>query len=188
MTRRRITGLVEVALWTIGASALFAVGYAWSSAQTAQLRGAEELRELIQAPPKQPRDMREGSLVGQLDIPRLHLSAVVFDGTSESTLDRGVGHLSTSAQPDADGNIVLAAHRDTFFRPLRGVRRGDAITLITPHRELHYRVRSTEIVEPSDLTVIQPTTNDTLTLITCYPFSFIGAAPQRFIVHADPVQ
>jgi len=185
---RRIASWLEIALWTIGVSALFVVGYAWSDAREAQLHGAQELQELMLSPTEQPVDLHEGSLVGQVEVERLHLSAVIFEGTGARTLDRGVGHLTSSAQPNADGNVVLAAHRDTFFRPLRDIRAGDAITVTTPQGERRYRVRSTEIVYPTDVSVIRPTTDETLTLITCYPFSYVGAAPQRFIVHADPAQ
>jgi sortase A len=112
---------------------------------------------------------------------------VIFEGTSERTLELGVGHLTASSRPETAGNVVLAAHRDTFFRPLRDVHQGDAITVTTPRGERTYQVRSTEVVQPTDVSVIRPTAHDTLTLITCYPFNFVGAAPERFIVHAEPV-
>ena len=132
--------------------------------------------------------MREGALVGHIEIGRIGLSAVIFEGTSEGTLDLGVGHLTSSVTPDRKGNVVLAAHRDTFFRPLRSIEVGDAITLTTPQGRFYDKVESTEVVKPTEVSVIQPTRDATLTLITCYPFAFLGAAPERFIVHASPAR
>jgi sortase A len=114
----------------------------------------------------------------------LALSAVVFEGTSDDTLLRGVGHLQGSAQPGAPGNLVLAGHRDTFFRPLRDIHPGDSITVTSAGREFKYIVQSTEIVNPDATEVLQPGNGSNLTLITCYPFSYIGNAPKRFIVTA----
>jgi sortase A len=125
--------------------------------------------------------------VGRIDIPRLDLSAVVFEGTSDGTLARGVGHLSGSAGPGERGNLVLAGHRDTFFRELRNIRQGDAVNIMGPEGEFEYQVESTAIVEPDETEVLKPRGGATLTLITCYPFRYIGNAPERFIVRATKV-
>ncbi|MEO5925216.1 MAG: class D sortase [Bryobacteraceae bacterium] len=181
----RAVGWIEAGLWALGTSALFVVGYVWSDARDAQQHGAQELRELILTPSLPRPASHEGSLVGRVEIARLNISAMIFEGTSERTLDRGVGHLTSSAKPEGSGNVVLAAHRDTFFRPLQSVRVGDGIVVTTPQGQHRYEVKSTEIVQPTNVSVIQPTSENTLTLITCYPFTFVGAAPERFIVHAD---
>jgi len=126
----------------------------------------------------------DGASIGEIQISRLGLRAIVVQGESAPVLRRGVGHLSDTALPGEVGNVVLAGHRDTFFRPLSGVRAGDSITLKTRDGEFEYLVESTSVVAPSAIQVLEPTGGRTLTLITCYPFSYIGAAPNRFIVHA----
>jgi sortase A len=109
---------------------------------------------------------------------------MVVQGESAPILRHGVGHLSDTALPGDVGNVVLAGHRDTFFRPLSGVRAGDSIALKTRDGEFEYLVESTSVVAPGAVEVLEPTAGRTLTLITCYPFSYIGAAPNRFIVRA----
>ncbi len=108
----------------------------------------------------------------------------MFEGTSDDTLARGVGHLHGSAAPGQIGNLVLAGHRDTFFRGLRDIRQGDQISVKAPDGDYQYSVDSTAIVQPTQTEVVRPTDDATLTLITCYPFNYIGSAPERFIVHA----
>jgi sortase A len=126
-----------------------------------------------------------GSLVGRIDIPRLGVSAIVREGDNTSTLRRSVGHVPQTAFPGEPGNSGLAGHRDTFFRGLRNARAGDRITVTTRDAVLRYVIRNTRVVEPDDVSVLKPTSGRTLTLVTCYPFSYIGAAPQRFIVQAE---
>ena len=123
--------------------------------------------------------------IGRLEIPRLGLSAVVVEGEDEKTLQLAVGHLPDTPLPWQGGNAVLAGHRDTFFRPLRRAQVGDAIRLVTAHGTFHYRVTRQTIVEPHELWVLNPPPSAALTLITCYPFDFVGPAPQRFVVHAE---
>ena len=125
--------------------------------------------------------------IGRLDIPRLDVAVVVMRGDDEATLSKAVGHLADTPLPWNGGNTALAGHRDTFFRPLQHVRAGDDIYLDTARGRFHYRVRRTVIVDPEDLWVLDPSANPTLTLITCYPFRYVGAAPKRFIVQADRV-
>jgi len=125
-----------------------------------------------------------GEPIGEIQIERIALSAVVVEGDSAPILRRAVGHLAGTALPGEAGNVVLAGHRDTFFRPLRRVQVGDAITLTTPGGVFEYVVESTAVVRATDVTVIRPTEQRTLTLVTCYPFGWLGPAPDRFIVRA----
>ena len=137
----------------------------------------------IVLPPALPAD----GLIGELEIPRLHLSAPVKAGDDDSVLDFSVGYLPDTPLPWMAGNSAFAAHRDRLFRPLEHIHQGDAITLSTPHGTLQYRVLRTLIVNPSDVWVLNPIPNVSLTLITCYPFSFVGHAPHRFIVQAEKI-
>ena len=123
--------------------------------------------------------------IGRLEIPRIGLSAVVMEGDDEHTLKVAVGHLPDTLLPWQDPNTALAGHRDTFFRPLRRLQSGDEIRLVTPHGTFRYRATRELIVEPDDLSVLDPSPTATLTLITCYPFDFVGSAPRRFVVHAE---
>jgi len=126
-------------------------------------------------------------LIGRIDIPRLSLSVIVMEGTSSKTLRRAAGHISGTALPGRPGNVGISGHRDTFFRPLRNIEPNDTITLTTTAGAYRYRVLSTRIVGPDDVTVLAPGENETLTLVTCYPFYFVGPAPRRFIVRAERV-
>lgn len=126
-----------------------------------------------------------GGLVGRVDIPRLGLGVIVIEGTSITTLRRAVGHISGTALPGQKGNIAISGHRDTFFRPLRDIEQNDIITLTTLAGEYRYRVVSTKVVDPTDLSVLNSSENEILTLVTCYPFYFVGPAPKRFIVRAE---
>lgn len=127
-------------------------------------------------------------LLGRMEIPRLGFSVMVAEGTKEATLRRAGGHIPGTSLPGQGGNVGIAGHRDTLFRPLRNIRQNDVITLTTLAGEYRYRVMSTEIVSPSDITVLQPEGHETLTLVTCYPFYFVGPAPDRFIVRAERVK
>jgi len=150
-----------------------------------QIKGNRELdRLLLNRQSVLRQSILEGSLVGRVEIPDLRLSAVIFEGTSDSVLDRGVGHLDDSALPGQPGNVVLAAHRDTFFRGLRNIHKGDVVRVTTPSGVRTYTVDSTEVVAPTQTSVMDPTPAPALTLITCYPFYYVGNAPKRFIVHA----
>ena len=120
--------------------------------------------------------------VGVLRIPAIELEAPIFDGTSETTLNRGIGRIEGTADVGAAGNLGLAAHRDGFFRGLKSVQVGDAIDVESLEGTMHYRITELVIVEPTDVHVLAPTDAATLTLVTCYPFYFIGEAPQRYIV------
>jgi sortase A len=127
-------------------------------------------------------------LLGRMEIPRLGVSVIVAEGINEATLQRAGGHIPGTSFPGQRGNIGIAGHRDTVFRPLRNIRQNDVITVTTLAGEYRYSVTSTEIVSPDDVTVLQSDGHEILTLVTCYPFYFIGPAPDRFIVRAKRVK
>jgi sortase A len=182
--------IVERLLFVVAAVAL--VSYAGvrieASREQAALAGElERSRATLQTPgrrvvggtPPAPH-----ALIGRIDVPRLELSALAREGVDTRTLRGSAGHVPGSALPGETGNAAFAAHRDSFFRPLRGVRRGDEIAITTPHGEYRYVVSGTRIVDPEDVSVLRASSDPTLTLVTCYPFDFVGSAPQRFIVTA----
>jgi len=193
---RRATRL---AAWVLLATGLIALGYAAYVVADAHAYQATERKRFEQARNNAvvvPHSntvtaLPEGEVIGEIQIRRLGLTAVVAQGESAATLQRAVGHLSDTALPGELGNVVLAGHRDTFFRPLKGVRPGDAITLKTQEGDFEYLVESSAVVRPSNIQVLEPTGGRTLTLITCFPFSYVGSAPDRFIVRArqrEPVR
>ncbi len=180
-----------VARWTqrmLFAAGFVILGYCGAdliNSRIQQIQGNRELdRLLLSRPAISKKKIPEGGLVGRVEIPNLRLSAVVFQGTNDSVLARGVGHLDDSALPGQPGNVVLAAHRDTFFRSLRNIQKGDVVRVTTPSGARTYTVESTEVVAPDETSVMDPTPKPTLTLITCFPFYYVGSAPKRFIVHA----
>ncbi len=127
------------------------------------------------------------ALFARIAIPRLNVKAIVREGTDESTLRRAVGHVPGTAKPGDEGNVGLAGHRDSFFRPLHDVRRDDRIVVETLKATYEYVVDSIKIVGPDDVSVLAPTKEPSLTLVTCYPFHYVGNAPRRFIVRARQV-
>ena len=120
-----------------------------------------------------------------LRIPKVHLEVPVLEGTDELVLNRGVGHIAGTAFPGEQGNTGIAGHRDGFFRALKDVGPGDTIELLTPEHRDTYVVDQVVLVDPSDVSVLQPRSVSSLTLVTCYPFYYVGSAPQRYIVHAS---
>jgi len=128
---------------------------------------------------------RMGAPLAVLSIPRLRLEVPVFEGTDELTLNRGAGRIVGTAQLGERGNIGIAAHRDGFFRSLKDVRPGDRVELAQLRHKFVYTVNNVSVVDPSDVTVLQARPQPSLTLVTCYPFYFIGDAPQRYIVRAS---
>ena len=136
----------------------------------------------VKAPPM-PKST--GAVFARLLIPKIQLDVVVVEGTSRKALLVGPGHLSNTVVPGQPGNSVLAGHRDTFFRRLAELGRGDAIDLSRAGKEYRYRVTRTQIVDPTSTEVLQSTPGYHLILITCYPFHYLGPAPKRFIVFAD---
>jgi sortase A len=123
--------------------------------------------------------------IAVLSIPRLALTAPVFDGTDDLTLDRGLGRVDGTGRPGGEHNLGIAGHRDGFFRGLKDIRQGDVIEIERADGKDIYVVESTTIVDPSDVSVLEPGAKPSLTLITCYPFYFVGDAPSRFIVKAS---
>jgi len=119
-----------------------------------------------------------------LRIPKVGIEAPVLEGTSDWTLNRGVGHIEDTAQPGANGNVGIAGHRDGFFRALKDITAGDLLEIETRAGVAQYRVERQWIVDPDDVSVLDPTPLPSVTLVTCYPFYFVGSAPQRFIVRA----
>ena len=129
----------------------------------------------------------EGSSLGQIRISQINLTAMIQEGTGEETLQRAVGHVQGTSLPGQRGNIALAGHRDTFFRGLGQIRLGDEITLTTYSGSYRYQVESTKVVEPEETEVLDASADDILTLVTCYPFNYVGSAPKRFIVVARKI-
>jgi sortase A len=123
-----------------------------------------------------------GEQIGDLTIPRLSKSFPIYQGTDEQTLKKGVGHFPKSALPGEKNNSVLSGHRDTVFRGLKDVKINDVVIVTTEAGEFLYKIRKTRIVDADDRTVMTPKPRDILTLTTCYPFYFIGDAPQRYII------
>jgi LPXTG-site transpeptidase (sortase) family protein len=134
-----------------------------------------------------PHPVTTGDAIGEMKIPRIGLETIVVQGESSRILHRAVGHLLETAMPGQPGNVALAEHRDGFFRPSKDIRLGDAISLDTLDGEFVYRVESTAVVSPSAVQVLKATRENTLTLVTCYPFYYVGSAPKRFIVHARQI-
>ena len=125
-----------------------------------------------------------GSVIGRIEIPSLNLSTMILEGDGERQLRLGAGHLPGTVLPGERGNVVIAAHRDTFFRPLRKISRNDEITLTTLSGSFRYVVESVEITNPQNTAILQASAKPELSLVTCYPFYLVGSAPDRFIVHA----
>jgi sortase A len=139
------------------------------------------------APAARPRPAK-GSTIGRLEIPRLGVSAIIRTGSDARTLQLAVGHIPGTAFPGEEGNVGLAGHRDTFFRRLRDIRNDDEIRLTTSDGVFNYRVERTSVVKPKDVWVLKRTEYPALTLVTCYPFTYIGNAPERFIVRATRLE
>jgi sortase A len=125
--------------------------------------------------------------LGEIELTRIGVAALILEGTDARTLRRAVGHIHGTAFPGQPGNVAIAGHRDTFFRALRNVHLDDEITLATLNGSYRYRVDSIKVVGPEDTKVLDHSSDDILTLVTCYPFYFVGPAPRRFIVRAQRI-
>jgi len=128
-----------------------------------------------------------GSVLGRIEIGRIGIAVIIVEGTNGRTLRRAVGHVPGTALPGERGNVAITGHRDTFFRPLRNIREEDEVTLTTLNGTYRYRVDSMKVVEADDIEVLNDSDESILTLVTCYPFYFVGPAPKRFIVRAHRV-
>jgi sortase A len=175
----------------VGAGAICLLFVAWQTVRARTFFADETAAlEAVAAPPRTstlPTTLEPQTFIGTLTIDRLGFSAAVAEGETESTLGVAIGHLPDTPLPWLPGNSGLAGHRNTFFRPLEHVRLGDKVSLTTPYGEFRYHVRETLIVDPDDVWVLDPTVERMITLVTCYPFEYVGRAPQRFIVKADEV-
>ena len=176
----------------IGLLALSYVGFALLDARLYQAEQARRferaLKETNLARAESPGiAVSEGSPLGRIEISAVGLTAMILEGTDEGTLQRAVGHIRGTPLPGQRGNVALAGHRDTFFRGLRKIRVNDEITLTTLSGSYRYRVDSTKVVKPEETEVLEDDGDDILTLVTCYPFNFVGSAPSRFIVRARRV-
>jgi sortase A len=127
---------------------------------------------------------KEGDILGRIEIPRLGMKVVILEGTTSQTLRLGVGHIEGTALPGEAGNVALAGHRDTFFRGLKDIRASDEIQVQSATGIARYEVDTVRVVAPDDIEVLAPSAGAAITLVTCYPFHFIGPAPERFVVHA----
>jgi len=154
--------------------------------QAALSRELDDARAAAQGSsgPAAPVRLQARSLVGRIEVPRIKLSALAREGVDVRTLRGSVGHVPGTPLPGELGNSAFAAHRDTFFSPLKFIRAGDQIVITTPNGVHRYAVTGTKIVSPSDVSVLQSLPGRGLTLVTCYPFDYVGSAPKRFIVQA----
>jgi sortase A len=187
----RITRLTHILKWAqLGLFACAALllgycGFAVVDSLIVQRRESADLDRLLhdrravgEGTPRPPAAAKDG-LIGRIVIPRLLLSAVVLEGIDKSTLRRVVGHIPGTALPGQPGNVGLAGHRDTLFRPLKDLRVKDEIQFSTLDGDFRYLVESLRVVDPKNVGVLAPSSENMLTLVTCYPFFYIGAAPQR---------
>jgi sortase A len=197
MRARRVRRLFSYLLISGGALLLFLGGRDVVDSSMGQ---SEAQHEFLESPASKPSPFtssthgssvrphyptpRLGDAIAKLTIPRLEKGLYVVEGDGAQQLRRGPGHLNGTAMPGDIGNCIIAGHRDTHFRVLKDIRRGDEIVLQTRNGEYTYRVRTTQIVSPRDTQPLRPTKDAELHLVTCYPFYYVGSAPKRFIVNA----
>lgn len=184
--KHRFVGWSRNIFLTLGILALSYVGYVLFDAHRYQVEQAQRFEHAIKAE-RLAVPFREGTPLGRIEIRRVGLTAMVQEGVDEATLRRAVGHIPNTSLPGQSGNIGLAGHRDSFFRGLRNIRLDDEITLATLHGVQRYRVETTNVVTPEETEVLADVGYDRLTLVTCYPFNFVGSAPKRFIVSARKI-
>jgi len=178
----------------IGILALGYVGFTLLDARLYQVSAKRSLESQIvenQIQVKKEHDLiqlkpaiKKGDVLGRIDIPRLGVSVAVLQGTGSRVLRLGAGHIEGTPLPGEAGNSGIAGHRDTFFRELKDVRTNDEIQLQTATGLFRYQVDWVKVVAPDDISVLAPSPESVLTLVTCYPFYFVGPAPERFVVHA----
>lgn len=192
----RVVCWIERGLVAAGATCLMWAGTSSLSAVVYQIEQGVLLERLAPSLDRSEADRASNGIgapvepsasVGRLEIPRIGLSAIVAEGDDEETLKVAVGHLPDTPLPWHEGNSAFAGHRDSFFRPLRGIKVGDDIRFATRHGTFRYRVTRHTVVDPDELWVLDASPTAALTLITCYPFDFIGPAPRRLVVHAERI-
>jgi len=179
----------ELALWVIGFSLL---GWVLAVTSTTRVYQARQERAYFSVSSEVKRDPASRAdadplVLGRIEIPRIGVKAMVREGDDDTTLAIAVGHISGTARPGEGGNMALAGHRDSFFRALRDIRDRDTIRVVTSERSYEYAVDSTKVVNAEDTWVLDPTSDTVLSLVTCYPFDYVGHAPKRFIVRASLV-
>lgn len=163
-----------------GEALLRSMVYAPEAVPTNKGWSADRLRAFKNAANPSP-----GSVLGRLEIPAADLSVMLLQGTDDWTLNRAVGHIEGTALPGQPGNLGVAGHRDGFFRPLKDIPQNTVIMLTTLKGRFFYRVSAINIVRPDEVQLLAPTKHPTLTLVTCYPFYYVGDAPKRYVVTAE---
>lgn len=188
---RRMLLWAQRALFGCGVLLLGYCAYALADAWMFQRRESMDLDRLLrdrQSAKSEPAPAAAADgLIGRIEIPRLLLSVVVVEGIDKTTLRRAVGHIPGTALPGQPGNVGLAGHRDTFFRPLKDLKLKDEVRVSTLQGDFKYEVESLRVVEPDNVGVLAASAENVLTLVTCYPFYYFGPAPQRWIVRARQV-
>lgn len=187
---RRVSQLLSLLLMAAGAVLLFQGARVFFESRLGQTEASRQFEGSSAAPTDAPREAkwlrpRDGEAFAKLMIPRLDTELYIVEGDDTADLRRGPGHLPGTAMPGADGNCVIAGHRDTHFRVLKDIRKGDDIILETNRGQFLYRVERMSVVPPTDTVPLRPTPVAQLNLITCYPFYYVGAAPKRFVVEAQ---
>jgi LPXTG-site transpeptidase (sortase) family protein len=195
MKGRQWSHWLELSFLAVAAICLGFYFGSWLGVRAEQRREQREFMQMVKSrmhetagaarsPQRVAREDPVSAVLGRLDIPRLGVAAMVREGVDAQTLRQAVGHIPGTALPGDPGNAGLAGHRDTFFRGLKDVRTQDEITFTAADGVRHYRVDAVQIVDPTDVSVLNDTDAATLTLVTCYPFTYVGSAPKRFIVRA----
>ena len=189
----RLLRSAEIALWSLGLACSVVLGadkleVVRAQRSAAAIGSTDPTHSSASAAP-QPSNAplanpEAHAVLGRLEIPALRLSTPIVDDDDTASLLRGAGHIRGTALPGGLGNFVVAAHRDTYFRPLSGIRPGMKIRVVTAEATYTYIVDSTKIVLPDQVDVLDMGDVPQMTLITCYPFHYIGAAPKRFTVQA----
>ncbi|NMD72268.1 class D sortase [Bacillus sp. DNRA2] len=185
MVRKLSILLIIVGLIIIGYSA-----FQIFKTKTVQTNSLEKAHEILKKPKVDIEDFSPfmGDVVGILSIPRIDAELPIVEGTDADDLEKGVGHYKGTAWPMGNDQIVLSGHRDTVFRRMGELEIGDELIVKVPYGEFSYKIEGTKVVDADDLTVIKPTApNEVLTVTTCYPFRYVGNAPQRYIINAKPV-
>jgi sortase A len=193
ITRASIRSTLRSGQWLLLAGAILTLGYCallFADGWLFQKGERSRLDQLLhdrqeKTDSKLPSIAATRGLIGRIEIPRLGLSVMVIEGIDRRTLRRAAGHIPGTALPGQPGNVGISAHRDSYFRPLRKIKPNDIITFTTLLGDYRYRVLSTKVVKAQDVAVLAPSANQILTLVTCYPFYFVGPAPNRFIVRAE---
>lgn len=197
---RRLPDVLRVIQWgtlCAGAALLAWPLFVTAESAYAQWSGERELAKAVPPPqetivgtkPSRPLKRpspKTGSPIGKFSIPRLKLSYVLLEGTDNRTLDKSIGHVEGTALIGESGNIGIAGHRNTHFRKLEWIRRGDEMLVSTPEGEFRYLVEWVRLFTPYDLEVLNPEHGPAVTLVTCFPFEYVGSAPLRYIVRALP--